>query len=444
MSTTNFRTLLLLLLMSTLSWSCQNESQPKGIADLLLMNGKVWTGDATAPWANWVAIKNERIIAIGQTGDKPPSATDTLDLKGQLTTPGFNDSHVHFASAGALLLGINLLDVNEETLFRQRILETTQRLPKGSWITRGDWGAYEAWNIGSDGSKTNNSIFTPHRDMIDDITGEHPVLVTRYDRTEGLANAAALKALGMESESGVLSGADLEAAIDQVPEKSFDRRLAESKRALEECRKYGVTTFQDMSSLDQVDVYRAIRQEGALTARVNFAPSRLSEYKNMREKGWTINWSDPESPHPAGDDWISFGTLKTHIDGIMGARSARFFQPYTDNMKENATWRGGWREFSNDLGSFKDMIVAADSSDIQMRIHAIGDQANSILLDILDTMDYYNGPKDRRFRIVHAQVINPSDFGRFQGRKVVAEVQPYHVTDDMRWMEERIGYERCK
>ena len=128
----------------------------------------------------------------------------------------------------------------------------------------------------------------------------------------------------------------------------------------------------------------------------------------------------------------------------MGARTARFFHPYSDNLKENASWRGGWREFSEDMPTFKEMILKADEMGIQLRIHAIGDQANSLLLDILDTLDYANGPKDRRFRLVHAQVISPNDFQRFKGRKIVAEVQPYHVTDDMRWMEERIGYERCK
>ncbi|MBT8218275.1 MAG: amidohydrolase family protein, partial [Bacteroidia bacterium] len=138
------------------------------------------------------------------------------------------------------------------------------------------------------------------------------------------------------------------------------------------------------------------------------------------------------------------GTLKTHIDGIMGARTARFYQPYSDNILERADWKGSWREFSGDMRSFKDMILAADKEGIQLRIHAIGDQANSILVDIVDTLKMVNGEKERRFRIVHAQVIAPEDFPRFQGKNMIAEVQPYHVTDDMRWMEERIGYERCK
>ncbi len=423
--------------------ACSTE-QPVTEADLLLYNGKIWTGADHTPWADWIAVDGEKIIGIGSSRDSMPPTSNKIDLKGQLTLPGFNDSHVHFSSAGALLLGINLLDVNDKNQLRQEIVAATQRLPKGSWITRGDWGAYEAWGVGSDGTQRSKVFFTPHRNMIDDLTPNHPVLINRFDRTEGLANALALEILDIESESGLLTGEVFRDALSRVPEKSFERRVAETKRALEECRQYGVTTVQDMSPPYQVDIYRHLFEKGELTCRINFAPSRLIEYKEMAANGWTIDFDHPEGPMATGDDWIAFGTIKTHIDGIMGARTARFFQPYSDNLLENATWRGGWREFSEDMPSFKEMLLAADSSDIQLRVHAIGDQANSILLDILDTLEHINGIKDRRFRLVHAQVISPQDFVRFRRRNVVAEVQPYHVTDDMRWMEERIGYDRCK
>ncbi len=427
------------ILAITFIFSCSPEDQR---ADLLLVNGNIWTGNKNVPDANWIAISNGRIIAIG-SDDPNIDADSIIDLNGAFTLPGFNDSHVHFASAGQLLLGINLLDVSENVLFTERIKETTERLPKGSWITRGDWGAYEAWELGSDGGDTQNSVWSPTRSLIDDITNDYPVLVTRYDRKVGLANATALDYLGIDSETGVLRGQQLQAALESIPEKSFDRKIAEARRGLEECRKWGITTIQDMSDPDQLEVYRTLLQNGELTCRVNFSPSRLSEYTEMKDKGWTIDYSQ-QIPQPAGDDWISFGTLKTHIDGIMGGRTARFYQPYEDNDSENPQWRGGWREFSKDMPSYKQMILAADASNIQMRIHAIGDEANVILLDILDSMTLVNGERDRRFRIVHAQVIRTEDFVRFRGKNVVAEVQPYHVTDDMRWMEERIGYERCK
>ncbi len=412
--------------------------------DLLLTNGKIWTGDEANPWASWVTVKDERIHAIGQN-DQPFSgdALQTIDLNNRLMVPGFNDSHVHFASAGHLLLNINLLDVNSTERFIENVRQTTQRLPAGSWITRGDWGAYEAWAMGSAGGK-NQSQFTPHRSMIDSITTYHPVLVTRYDRKMGLANAAALDYLSIDSESGILEGSVLNDALERIPEKSFDQLVAESKRALEECRKWGVTTVQDMSPPNQLNVYKKLKEDGELTCRINFSPSRLIEYTDMIDKGWVIDWSNKNNPTPAGDDWISFGTIKTHIDGIMGARSARFYEPYSDNDLENRFWRGGWREFSKDMPSFKSMILKADAADIQLRIHSIGDEANAILIDILDTLNQVNGEKPRRFRLVHAQVISNKDFPRLRKHKIIAEVQPFHVTDDMRWMEERIGHERCK
>lgn len=435
---TRFTFLLFALL---LVFGCSKKSQQ---ADLLLTNGKIWTGEEAQPWATWVAVKDGKILAVGNNENPfEGKATETLDLQGRLTVPGFNDSHVHFASAGHLLLNINLLDVNNTESFIQRVKETTQRLPKGSWITRGDWGAYEAWAMGSAGGDTKKRNFVPHRSMIDSITQNHPVLVTRFDRKVGLANETALEFLGIDSETGILEGSFLTDALKRIPEKSFEQRLAESRRALEECRKWGVTTLQDMSPSDQLDVYEALRKNGELTCRINFCPSRLSEFEVMKEKGWTIR-HDSKAQKTAGDAWISFGTLKTHIDGIMGARSALFFQPYDDNDLENRNWRGSWREFSGNMPSFKEMIIRADEANIQLRIHAIGDMANFILLDILDTLNKVNGPKERRFRLVHAQVIRAEDFAKLRGKNIIAEVQPYHVTDDMRWMEERIGYERCK
>lgn len=425
-----------------LSVSC-NPTETMEEADLLLKNGKIWTGDPSNPWVNWISIKNGKIADLGNGGTAPASK-EIIDLEGRLTLPGFNDSHVHFASAGQLLLGINLLDVNNDALFIQKVKETTQRLPKNSWITSGSWGAYEAWSLGSVGGDTRKETWIPSRSLIDSITTDYPVLVVRYDRKMGLANALALDHLGIDSESGILTGRLLKESLESIPDKSVERKLAEARRALEECRMWGVTTVQDMSPPDQLEVYETLRKSGELTCRINFSPSRLGDYKMMIENGWVIDYSDPERPHPAGDAWISYGTLKTHIDGIMGGRTARFFEPYSDNDEENRLWRGSWREFSKDMPSFKEMIFKADAENIQMRIHAIGDEANTILLDILDSMAIVNGPRDRRFRLVHAQVLRPEDFARFQGKNIVAEVQPYHVIDDMRWMQERIGYERSE
>jgi len=429
----------LLLLAAALGVACGNETprienEGGGAAHLLLINGTVWTGLEEKPRPGWVALSDDRIVAVGDGSDMP-EARRTIDLKGRLVVPGFNDSHVHFASAGALLLGANLLDVSAVEAFQERIARAAGRLPKGSWITGGDWGAYEAWAIGSDGSARGKTAFAPTRALIDAITPDHPVLVTRFDHKQGLANATALAQLGIESSTGILEGDALTQALEKIPEGSFERRLAESRRALLECRRWGVTSVQDMSPLDQVGVYERLRGDGELTARVHFSPARLSEVATMIGKGWTVG---------AGDAVLRFGTIKSHIDGIMGNRTARFFAPYADNAPEMSGWRGGWREFSEDLSAFERMLTEADAAGIQLRVHAIGDEANALLLDMIERIGKANGAKDRRFRLVHAQVISPPDFQRMKGLGIVAEVQPYHCTDDMRWMEERIGKDRSR
>lgn len=424
--------ILAIVALSTLG--CSTPTDREASIDLLLLNGKVWTGNPGQPWAEWVAVSGDRITGVG-SGESHPEARKTIDLKGRLLVPGFNDSHVHFAQAGSLLLGVNLLDVSDDDLFRTRIAEAAARLPAGSWITGGDWGAYEAWALGSDGTQRGETAYIPERALIDEATPDHPVLVTRYDRKMGLANATALRELGIESETGVLEGEQLDRACEAIPAKSRERSLAETRRGLEECRKWGVTSVQDMSALDQVGIYNELREQDELTCRVHFSPSRLIEYEKMIADGRTIG---------SGDEWIRFGTIKTHIDGIMGNRTARFFEPYDDNPQDQPDWRGGWREFSGDLDEFERMLVAADAGNVQLRVHAIGDEANSILFDMLERLGESNGERDRRLRVVHAQVLRPEDFERISELSIVAEVQPYHCSDDMRWMEERIGHERSK
>ena len=402
--------------------------------DLILAGGKIWTGGDEPPFAGWISIRGNRIERV-ERGEAAPPAQHTLYLDGRLVVPGFNDSHVHFAQAGELLLGANLLDASSDPVFRDRIAQAAARLPAGSWITGGDWGAYEAWQAGSDGTKRGRTSYVPRRELIDEVTARHPVLVTRFDGKMGLANGAALSHLRIDSRTGILEGDALAAAIAKIPPKSAERRLAEARRALLECRRWGVTSVQDMSPLDQVDLYERLRAQGELTARIHFSPSRLSDLAMMKDKGWVTG---------AGDEWIRFGTIKSHVDGIMGARTARFFEPYADNAADQASWRGGWREFSQDLNGFERMLTEADAAGIQLRVHAIGDEANALLLDILDRIEAANGARDRRFRLVHAQVIRAADLPRLAGRGVVAEVQPFHCADDMRWMEERIGAERSR
>src|SRR5688572_16081299 len=172
--------------------------------DVVLVNGRIYTLDAARPWAEAVAIAGSRITAVGATAEiraLAASGTRVIDLKGAFAVPGFNDAHVHIDSTGALLVGVNLLDVHEPAAFTNRIREAAGRLPKGAWITRGEWGAYEQWAAGSSGEApaagAAKGPFTPTRDLVDAVTPGHPVFVNRFDRSMYLANSVALAAAGI-------------------------------------------------------------------------------------------------------------------------------------------------------------------------------------------------------------------------------------------------------
>jgi predicted amidohydrolase YtcJ len=185
-----------------------------------------------------------------------------------------------------------------------------------------------------------------------------------------------------------------------------------------------------------LDIYRELHRTGDLTVRIHFRPG-LDRWKELADRGIRVG---------SGDEWIRLGTLKGHIDGIMGTSSARFFEPYSNDPKN----RGRWRPLMvNDKGEFVEgkflgYMLDADRAGLQLTVHAIGDEANNVLLNYLEELNKQNGKRDRRFRLVHAQVLASQDFKRLGQLGVVAEVQPFHLSDDMRWMEERIGRERTK
>ena len=166
--------------------------------DLLLVNGRIYTVDPARPWAEAVAIAGDRIAAVGTSAEvrrlAGPQAR-VIDLRGAFVSPGFDDAHVHIDSTGALLTGANLLDVHDQARFVERMEAAAERLPKGSWITRGDWGAYEQWGAGSagqPGAASAGAPFMPDRADVDPVTPDHPVFVSRFDRSAYFANALAL------------------------------------------------------------------------------------------------------------------------------------------------------------------------------------------------------------------------------------------------------------
>ncbi|MFC1639608.1 amidohydrolase [Gemmatimonadota bacterium] len=446
-----------------------------GAADLVLVNGRVFTLDEQQPWAEAVAIQGERIIAVGSNGEvrgMAGSNTRTINLDGAFALPGFNDAHVHIDGTGALLTGANLLDVHVPDAFTERIAGAASRLPEGSWITRGDWGAYELWAMGSAGTlegEAPQERFKPHRDLVDDVTPNHPVLVNRHDREVFLANSRALELAGIDARTsaprggtierdasgrltGILTGAAVDLVQRVIPPLPFDTRLANFMAVLDEARAGGVTTMQDLTRAPQVMVYREVQRRGDLTCRIQLRPM-LDMVEHVAGLGISEG---------VGDDWIKFIGLKAWVDGIMGSSGAMFFEPY-DHMPNN---KGLVREImkpegrrgaalSMDVndhytdfppGGFERLLEASIPTNVPPHVHAIGTLGNRILLDVYDKVlkEHDMVDSDHRWRVIHAQVVHPTDMPRFGELNLVAEINPYHVTDDMRWMEERIGTDRSE
>ena len=431
--------------------------QQSDSADLILHNGSIWTVDEKNPTVQAVAIKGGKFVVVGSNEDalklRGPS-TRVVDLKGAFVVPGFNDNHVHFASA-AQFLEFNIMRVSTQQDFVERVKEVIGRLPKGEWIVGGFWGAYDEWAAGSAGNQRREP-FAPDMKLVNEITANYPMFIRKFDDSQFAANDAAfrkLTTLNMNNPqapdveflrdaqgrlTGHMRGKGVTRLFNTVIPRSFsrERRRQQTMNALAEIRKFGVTNVSDMSDDVQLGLYKELQAAGELTVRVHFRPG-LDRWKELADAGNRVG---------AGDEWIRLGAVKGHIDGIMGTSSARFFEPYSNDAKNRGRWRPLMVDDKGEFveGKFLGYMLNADRAGLQLTVHAIGDEANNLLLNYLEELNKQNGKRDRRFRLVHAQVLAPGDFKRLGQLGVVAEVQPFHLSDDMRWMEERIGADRTK
>ncbi len=434
-------------------------------ADLVLVNGAIYTVSHDLPWATCLAVQGNKIVAISQSNHDMKKfigkSTRVIDLKGKFVLPGIIDAHVHFNRAGALINDANLMLVADEASLRKEIERVVSILDDGEWITEGLWGAYEQWALGDagQGKEETKRLWRPNRFMIDDLTERNPCFLSRFDRREWLANSAALRVAGLESRAveGMEVGADGKptgiifrpsAAFDilagAVQPKSHQRLLDENRAALRALREAGIVEIHDIETPDQTARFVELQERGELTCRVWLRPD-LSRVGELKAQGFRMGLH-PKSHQP--DLWLRYGALKGYIDGIMGTHGALFFEPYNDQPDNY----GHWRHHTSDdpqlkVGNMEKMyrlIKAGLEIGFVPNVHAIGDRGVAEMLDLYERLKNETGMDLRGFRIIHAQVIRPQDFPRFRALNVIAEVNPYHISDDMRWMEERIGHERCR
>ena len=404
-------------------------------ATLAILNARVWTGNPRQPWAEAVAVRGERLAAVGSTEEVRGlvgSGTRVIDAKGRFLVPGFNDAHVHFIDGGHRLASVQLRDAKTPAEFTARLKAFAATVPKGTWITGGDWD-HELW-----GGEL------PRREWIDAVTPDHPVWVNRLDGHMSLANSAALRAAGVTAATQEVSGGNIvrgpggeptgilkdnaQALVDRVRPPPSDEL---SDRALEAAMRYvagqGVTSVQNMGTWEELAIFERAHAAGRLRTRV-YAAVPLDTWERLR---------DTVAKRGRGDTWLRIGGLKGYVDGSLGSHTAAFHAPFTDAPQD----KGLLVNTPEDLYRW---ISGADKAGLQVMVHAIGDRAIGIQLDTFARVAAENGPRDRRFRIEHAQHIAPEDVKRFAQQGVIASMQPYHAIDDGRWAERVIGPERAK
>jgi len=433
-------------------------------ADIVLLNGRVYTMDNSAPWAGSVSITGNTITGVysSGTGASRDAGPDTrvIDLQGAFAVPGFIDGHVHFNNAGSLINDANLMKVSDNEGLRTEVARVVEIVGEREWITGGLWGAYEEWSPGAaSAGEKKPERWKPSREVIDDLTPLNPCLLSNFDNTMYLANTAALKAAGLDQKAlegmeknlagkptGLIyRGSPAISAIRKViTPKSEERLLEENRAALRALAAAGITEIHDIATPAQTARFVKLNESGELTCRVWLRPD-LSRAPELKEQGFTMG-VHPVTKEP--DNYLRLGALKGYIDGIMGTHGALFFEPYSDQPENYGHYR---THTSNDpslqvpdMDKMYNLIKTGYEAGFVSNVHAIGDKGVSLMLDTYERLMTDLGRDLEGFRVIHAQVIRPGDFPRFRQLNVIAEVNPYHVSDDMRWMEERIGYERCR
>ncbi len=414
-------------------------AQGRPAADLIIRNAKIWTVDAAHPEAQAVAILADRIIAVGSDQELDAwlgPKTKTVDAAGKRLLPGFNDSHVHFAAGGAQLDNIQLGDVTSREEFARRIAERAARSGKGEWMLGGNWDETR-WNPPQ----------LPAKELIDSVTPNTPVAVSRYDGHTVLANSFALKAAGITAQTpdppggiivrdargnptGVLKDAAADLVFKVVPGLTHEQRRRAIEQALRLSASVGITSVQHMNpDYADIAVYAELLEERKLTTRV-YAVPLISQMDDQMKIGIR---------HAFGDPYLRIGALKAYADGSLGSATAYFFEPFNDQPGN----RGLLADLMHPIQAMQDRMTKADAAGLQLCTHAIGDAGISTTLDIYEAIEKAHGNADRRWRIEHAQHMAAADFDRFARLGVLASVQPYHAIDDGRWAEARIGHDRA-
>lgn len=363
--------------------------------DLIIINARIRTMDPDDPKADAVAIKDGRFVAVGSDRKIRRIAsrrTRLIDADGKLIIPGFNDSHSHLLGIGNLFSSVDLRRSRTEGEFRAEIAKLARFLPEGAWVLGGRWNPALA-----------DSANPPSKEWIDDVTRDNPVLVYSSDPSIALVNSKALQiaqigkgTAGLEGgeivkddegvPTGLLKGAAIRMVTGYTRQNSFDERTQFIRTAANYAVSLGITSLQDVSTDDNLDVISALDEKGELKTRI-YECGGLKDWKKYADEGVKA---------ATGSPMVRTGCLKSFTDGDPGT-----------------------------VPDFYERIAGADKAGLQVAIHAIGSRAIRYVLSMYERAIKENGPRDRRFRVEHAQSISGADIPRFARSGIIASMQPW-------------------
>jgi len=417
-------------------------------ATLVVTNARIVTVEAARPQAQAIAIGGDRILALGTSAEITRYAgpsTQVIDAKGQLVTPGFIEGHGHFNGVGEAQLNLNLMNVTSWDAIVAMVAEAVRTAKPGQWIVGRGWHQ-EKWSA----PPTPNVEGFPTHASLDRVSPENPVVLTHASGHASFVNGKAMELSGITRTTASPAGGEIlkdadgeptgllrETAERLVRESSAtpEERLARARKVLEladrEVLAKGITSFQDAgASFATIDLMKAMVDEGAMGVRL---------WVMVREG------NEAEAPKLAKYRMIDYGAghltvraIKRQIDGALGSRGAWLLEPYSD--KPDSTGLN-----TTTVDSIRETARLAIANGYQLCVHAIGDRANRETLNIFeDTFKANPDRKDLRWRVEHAQHLNPSDIPRFGLLGVIASMQGIHCTSDAPYVPARLGDRRAE
>jgi predicted amidohydrolase YtcJ len=354
-----------------------------------------------------------------------------IDCGGAFVMPAFIDCHTHFLRGSVMLTQPNLLDVRSKAEFVERIGAAVRTVPTGQWLTGGPW---DEQRFGGE---------LPRKDWVDSVSQDTPIAIPRTDLHSLFLNSAALRLVGISRDTPDIAGGVIERDArgeptgvlkDNATRRVFETMPPPTEAMIDQYLRRGIDNAlaKGVAQVHNTEIDWSVHDAARRLRRAG--PTGLRFYSFVPLKDWERAAALVKA-EGKGDDWVRWGALKCVSDGSLGARTARFYQPYVDAPTQHGVW-------TTRVEDMQQWIPAADAAGLAITTHAIGDEANDVVLDIYADAERRNGNRDRRFRIEHAQHLSPGAPARMARQRIVASVQPYHAADDGRWAVKRIGEER--